>query len=194
MRIRVKKDYVQYLQKFCSVEETRRFLMGINFDFAEKSLCATDGHRLAYISENGFETDCKSGNWEKIPALIIQFHLPSIKKLSKKLEYLDLDVNLDSLKVKLESGETIGMIIEGNFPPFKHLFPKEGTEEKIDCIGINPDLLKDFYVKKVVSVNHVYYEGGVKLTFYGKEKAVKVDVINLPEIKGLIMPMRIKEK
>jgi DNA polymerase III sliding clamp (beta) subunit (PCNA family) len=156
--------------------------MGIRFDVIEKSLCATDGHRLAYIPEKAFEID--SPEMWKDSELIIQFSSAALRKISKKIKVLELEI--DSPRVKY-CDQVIGCIIDGTYPPFKHLFPKEGSEEKLSEIGINPNLLKDFYVNKSTT-----YCEGVELTFYGEDKPIKVYIPAMPEVKGLIMPMRIR--
>lgn len=183
MKIKINREYVEFLSRFCSKEECRRFLMGIRFDVIEKSLCATDGHRLAYIPEKAFEIDSPANE------LIIQFSSAALRKISKKVH--ELELTIDGERVKF-GDQVIGCIIDGTYPPFKHLFPKEGSEEKLSEIGINPNLLKDFFVNKCVMINGTYC-AGVKLTFYGAEKAIGVYIPAMPEVKGLIMPMRIKQ-
>lgn len=186
MKIKINREYVEFLSRFCSKEECRHFLMGIRFDIIEKSLCATDGHRLAYIPEKAFEID--SPEMWKNSELIIQFSSAALRKISKKIKVLELEI--DSPRVKF-GDQIVGCIIDGTYPPFKHLFPKEGSEQKLSKIGINPNLLKDFYVNKSTMINGTYCEG-VELTFYGAEKAIEVYIPAMPEVKGLIMPMRIR--
>lgn len=187
MKIKINREYVEFLSRFCSKDECRRFLMGIRFDVIEKSLCATDGHRLAYIPEKAFEID--SPEMWKDSELIIQFSSAALRKISKKIQ--ELELTIDGERVKF-CDQVIGCIIDGTYPPFKHLFPKENSEESISEIGINPNLLKDFYVNKSTMINGTYCEG-VILTFYGAEKAIGVYIPAMPEVKGLIMPMRISK-
>lgn len=64
VKITVNKEHLLYINKFCSKEQTRYWLQGVYFDPQETCIVATDGHRLAaltnefYVSEgelkNGF--------------------------------------------------------------------------------------------------------------------------------------------
>ena len=114
-----------------SNEETRYFLNGIYFhnqqnqDLSTLSVVATDGHRLAKM-----DYDLKE-KIKEFPGIIIP--KKTINEVYKLLSDLDdtTKINLNSNKIVFFIGSTIliSKLIDGNFPDYKKVIPKDNTNK-----------------------------------------------------------------
>ena len=109
--------------------------------------------------------------------LIIHFEKGFFTKV-KRFENLDLVV--DGSRVFF-GDEYAGDVINGDFPNWRKVLPA-GKPKKINEIGLDPNLLKDFSFGK--------YKG-VRLVFHSATDPIDVYNSTLPEFHGLLMPYRI---
>ncbi|MBI4436721.1 MAG: DNA polymerase III subunit beta [Candidatus Omnitrophica bacterium] len=109
-----------------SHDETRYVLNGILFEIGERSLTlvATDGRRLAYI-EKALETI-----WKQPYGMIVP--TKTIHELNRLLqEEGEIKIVKKENQVLFDLGETsiISRLIDGEFPNYKQVIPKEGREK-----------------------------------------------------------------
>ena len=108
-------------------QEQRYYLSGALLILSDNSmeLVSTDGHRLAYTSK----TIDKMKMDEEIRTIIAKKTLNEIRKFEGESVEFDLDEN--NLFFKVENRALISRIIEGKFPNFEAVIPKD-----------NPNILK----------------------------------------------------
>ncbi len=112
-----------------SNEETRYFLNGLYFNISNETnnnvvtLVGTDGHRLAKFSES------IEANGDQMSGVIIP--KKTIHELSKLLSEIDYDIpiSISSNKIifKIESITFISKLIDGSFPDYKRVIPKDNN-------------------------------------------------------------------
>jgi DNA polymerase-3 subunit beta len=108
-------------------QEQRYYLSGALLILSDNSmeLVSTDGHRLAHTSK----TIDKMNMEEEIRTIIAKKTLNEIRKFEGESVEFDLDEN--NLFFKVENRTLISRIIEGKFPNFEAVIPKD-----------NPNILK----------------------------------------------------
>ena len=173
MKITVKKDWAEYLNRFVSTESSRWYLNGVFFDPEENAICGTDGHRLGYFKA-AFTADAElpKGGY------IIKFEKGFFTKVKN---FSDLELTIEGSRV-FWADIYAGEVIDGSFPDWRNVLPKD-TPEATPEIGFNPYLLKDFAVDKKHPT--------CKLIVRGKTSPVEVLTTEYPEFCGLIMPCRV---
>jgi DNA polymerase-3 subunit beta len=175
MIIKVKKQYVEYLSRFASKEEVRYYLNGVYFDKKDNALAATDGHRLGYI-ENAFTAD------SELPedGYIIKFSKQALSfiKSFKYAEEIEIIIEEKAAVVQVWGASMSLDLIDGIYPDWRRVTKTE--PEAVSEIGLDGGYLKDFVIKKPL-----------KLSFNGTTAAICVEVSEIPEFKGLLMPCRV---
>jgi DNA polymerase-3 subunit beta len=129
------KARVEALQKMIdhtlyavSADETRYNMNGVYLEAIDKSkylMVATDGHRLAYYEDVPFE-----GNGISLPKGII-IPRKGIQEIRKVIENagptVDLNLEGNHLLVKTQNTFLSVRLIEGQFPDYKMVIPKNNT-------------------------------------------------------------------
>ncbi len=112
-----------------STEETRYYLNGIYFHVDDGKLrcVATDGHRLA-LSEMALPTGAES-----IPGIIIpRKTIAEIRRLIDGLsESVKISVSDAKIQFKVGTAVLISKLIDGTFPDYNRVIPKDGDKELI---------------------------------------------------------------
>lgn len=175
LKITVKKQYVEYLSRFASKEAARYYLNGLFFDKRDNALASTDGHRLGYI-ENAFTTD------SELPedGYIIKFSKQALSLLKSFKHAEEFEIIIDDNKASLNVwGSQMSLeLIDASYPNWRKVTHDES--EAVKEIGLDGGYVKDFMIKKPL-----------KLSFCGVASAIRVEVPELPEFKGLLMPCRV---
>lgn len=175
LKITVKKQYVEYLSRFASKEESRYYLNGLFFDKQDNVLVATDGHRLGYI-ENGFTADSDMAE----SGYIVKFNKQALSLLKSFKHAEEFEVIIDDNKASLNVwGSQMSLeLIDATYPDWRRVTHDES--QAVTEIGLDGGYVKDFMIKKPL-----------KLSFCGVTNAIRVEVPELPEFKGLLMPCRV---
>lgn len=173
MKITVKKDWAEYLNRFVSTELSRWNLNGVFFDPEENAICATDGLRLGYFKD-AFTADSEMPK----DGYIIKFEKGFFGKVKN---FSDLELSIEGSRVFV-AGFYAGEVIDGTFPTWRNVLPKD-SPEATQQIGFNPYLLKEFAIDKK--------HAACRLVFHGEMSAVEVFTAVYPEFCGLIMPCRV---
>ena len=175
MIIKVKKQYVEYLSRFASKEEVRYYLNGIYFDKKDNALASTDGHRLGYI-ENGFTAD------SELPedGYIIKFSKQALSfiKSFKHADEIDIIIEDKAAVIQVWGASMSLELIDASYPDWRRVTHDES--EAVTEIGLDGGYVKDFMIKKPL-----------KLSFCGTTAPIRVEVPEIPEFKGLLMPCRV---
>jgi len=118
------KIFQEMIDKVFNVitQEQRYYLSGALLILKNKSieLVSTDGHRLAYTSRalgNGLKLE------KEIRVIVAKKTLAELKKLED--ESVDFDLDENNLFFKVKNRTVISRIIEGKFPNFEAVIPKE---------------------------------------------------------------------
>lgn len=114
---------IQRTSYAASTDETKQVLTGVHFQFTEKQITfeSTDGHRLAQFT---FEDESpKFLNEVTIPASTLSF----LEKLLKKSKEKSIELSVDSgmAKISWNQGWMIARILEGQYPDFEYLIPRD---------------------------------------------------------------------
>ncbi len=106
---------------FAITQEQRYYLSGALLIIKNKSmeLVSTDGHRLAYTA-NSFK-DLKVE--EEIRAIVAKKTLSELRKFED--EAIEFDLDESNLFFKVENRTLMSRIIEGKFPDFEAVIPKD---------------------------------------------------------------------
>lgn len=112
---------------FAITQEQRYYLNGalFNLEGSNIELISTDGHRLAYTSFVAENIDIE----EKISAIVSKKTLSELRKLENSVFDFDLDEN--NLFFKVKNRTLISRIIEGKFPNYSAVIPKENQKKVI---------------------------------------------------------------
>lgn len=175
--ITVKKQHLEYLARFVATEETRYYLMGVYFDKDKNTLVATDGHRLGYI-EQAWEGELEESKIVKITKAALQL----MKTTMKKFEIVNLEVTEKGLIMSDGEQQVLLPFIDSSYPDWRKI--SKVVTGSIAHFGINPKLLKDFQIKQPVVI----------VPQCSNLNAMVVLVDEIPEFRGLIMPVRISSK
>ena len=175
LKITVKKSYVEYLSRFTSKEESRYYLNGLFFDKQDNVLAATDGHRLGYI-ENGFTADSDMAE----SGYIVKFNKQALSLLKSFKHAEEFEVIIDDNKASLNIwGSQMSLeLIDASYPDWRRVTHDES--QAVTEIGLDGGYVKDFMIKKPL-----------KLSFCGTTAPIRVEVPEIPEFKGLLMPCRV---
>lgn len=174
--ITVKKQHLEYLARFVATEETRYYLMGIYFDKDKNTLVATDGHRLGYIKQ------AWQGELEESKIVKVTKAALSVIKGLKRLETIELNETEKGLILSDGEQQVLLPFINAEYPDWRKI--SKVVTGSIAHFGIDPKLLKDFQIKQPVVI--------VPQCSNTNPMVVLVDEI--PEFRGLIMPVRISSK
>ena len=155
-----------------STEETRYNLNGIYFHVIEEEgnknlrAVATDGHRLSCISSTVPE------NAEKIPGVILP--RKAVTELRRIIDSLEADIliELSNTKVKFtfKELEFICKLIDGNFPEYSGLIPKESTFSMI--------VEKKKFIEAIERVSTISFEKVRAIKFQINENQIELLVVN----------------
>ncbi|MGD2246413.1 MAG: DNA polymerase III subunit beta [Candidatus Aminicenantes bacterium] len=106
---------------FAITQEQRYYLSGALLIVKDNSmeLVSTDGHRLAYTANT--MKDLKVGN--EIRAIVAKKTLSELRKFED--ESVEFDLDESNLFFKVEQRTLISRIIEGKFPDFEAVIPKD---------------------------------------------------------------------
>lgn len=109
---------------FAITQEQRYYLNGalFNLEGSNIELISTDGHRLAYTSIAVENMNIE----EKISAIVSKKTLSELRKLENSIFDFDLDEN--NLFFKVKNRTLISRIIEGKFPNYSAVIPKENQK------------------------------------------------------------------
>jgi len=107
-----------------SDDETRYFMNGVFFEFAEGKIImvATDGRRLSYISKEAPE-----GIKEFTGVIIPPKILSVIQKRAGDEGVISVSVTDRNIFIKFGSYQLSSVLIEGNFPNYRRVIPKDPT-------------------------------------------------------------------
>ena len=125
------KNSVGQVMVATSNDLTRPTLTGIYFNLNEGDFCiaATDGYRLAEkILIKNFDKNIKS----IVPASTIQ---EVMRVVDNEIEEIEISFSNDLVRFRLGEVEIISKVINGSFPEYRKLIPKDNT--------INIELNKD---------------------------------------------------
>jgi DNA polymerase-3 subunit beta len=117
------KDMIQETIFAVSDDETRYFMNGVFFEKTEDKfvMVATDGRRLAYISKTAQKVEDFTGII--IPPKILNL----ITKRSGDEGMISLSVTDKTIYVQFGAYKLSSVLIEGNFPSYNKVIPKEQT-------------------------------------------------------------------
>jgi DNA polymerase-3 subunit beta len=103
-----------------SNDTTRPILTGVYFNTFENDLylAATDGYRLA---EKKFVADVKSELKAVVPTIALQ---ETIRSIDEEESEVEIFFNEDQVKLKIGEVEIISNLIQGSFPDYRQLIPK----------------------------------------------------------------------
>jgi len=106
---------------FAITQEQRYYLSGALLIIKDKSmeLVSTDGHRLAYTANSMKELKVEN----EIRAIVAKKTLSELRKFEDETFEFDLDES--NLFFKVENRTLISRIIEGKFPDFEAVIPKD---------------------------------------------------------------------
>jgi DNA polymerase III subunit beta len=109
---------------FAITQEQRYYLNGalFNLEGSNIELISTDGHRLAFTSFTAENIEIE----EKMSAIISKKTLSELRKLENSAFDFDLDEN--NLFFKVANRTLISRIIEGKFPNYSAVIPKENKK------------------------------------------------------------------
>jgi DNA polymerase III sliding clamp (beta) subunit (PCNA family) len=167
---------------FSSTEQTRYYLGGVLFEVKEGKgrFVATDGHRMIIIPLDG---DMGPDLSVIIPSTLIKRI-----KVDKKVDNAEMTIDGDIITIDYYGSITKEAAIDGTFPDYTRVGPKDGEEKDTGVIGFNPSYLGDFAkVNKIMGAG----KGNIKMTMYGEEIAVKITCLEL-DYTAFLMPIRIK--
>lgn len=105
------------------------------------------------------------------------------------IEFLDVPSPADDLTV---AHNRVGVCeferIDGTFPDWRRVMPKEATDKTADFLQFDPTCME-----KLFKANKVYKflgKGGMRLSASGDCEPIRVEFANAPNLIGVIMPMR----
>ena len=172
-----------------SHDETRYVLNGILFEVNEKSLVlvATDGRRLAYI-EKALET----GRREPYAMIIPTKTIHELNRLLQEAGEVKLIKKENQVLFDLGETSILSRLIDGEFPNYEQVIPKETRDEKIrvnreqflqatrraslltsqESQSIKLDLLKDKVVVSKISAEAGEAREEVEAEYKGKELTI----------------------
>lgn len=114
-------DYVDYA---VAENDVRYYLNGVLMEFGSNdhfTLVATDGHRLARVSTEQSTAVTESAHQVIVP----QSAIAELKRLLKGEEDCELCFNRNHVRVNLPKSTFISKLIEGKFPDYHRVIPKE---------------------------------------------------------------------
>jgi DNA polymerase-3 subunit beta len=108
---------------FAITQEQRYYLSGALLIIKDKSmeLVSTDGHRLAYTANSMKELKVEN----EIRAIVAKKTLSELRKFED--ETIEFDLDESNLFFKVENRTLMSRIIEGKFPDFEAVIPKDNT-------------------------------------------------------------------
>jgi hypothetical protein len=184
--ITIAADALRLALPHTSTEESRPILNALCVE-AGGEIIATNGHTLAAIpaaATFGEDGDAPTGD------VLIRFHKPR-EAMAKKVESVSFTSDgtpargvLVTLHGKYGAviGHTLADIVEGPFPQWRQVIPREDRREAVGGLGINPDVVERFAAW-----------GTLSLTFHGERNAVVVRSHANEHAVGLLMPATYRE-
>lgn len=172
--ITVKKQHLEYLARFVSTDEVRYYLQGVYFDKDNNTLVATDGRRLGYI-EHAWEGELEESKIVKVTKAALQL----MKSSLKRFERISMEVTEKGLMLYDGEQQVLLPFINATYPDWRNV--AKVVRGSISYFGIDPKLLKDFQIKKPVVI----------VPQSDNTSAMTVLVQEIPEFRGLIMPVRL---
>lgn len=117
----VEIDDLDYVSRAMSMEEVRYYLNGIHFD--GHGIVATDGHRLHMVKN---DTGLQRGNLI-LPRASVNYILAMAKEQKTK-ELIIIEFTENKFKTKVGAYEIAGALIDGTFPDYNRVIPKDHSK------------------------------------------------------------------
>ena len=107
-----------------SASESRRFVSGILFEKTDNNIkmISTDGKRLAFISK-----EVSSLNIDNYSIIVPIKILTEILKLCSDNGDIQIAFSNKNISMKIDNFNFISNLLEGNFPPYEKVIPKDQT-------------------------------------------------------------------
>jgi len=159
------KDMIKKTIFAVSFDETRYVLNGLFMKIENNKiiLVATDGRRLCYI-ENKLEVE----NEKNIEVIIPTKTINELSKLMAMLDTEKVEIGLkdNQISFKMDKNEMISKIIDGNFPNYNQVIPKD--------FNISIELSKDdlFSITKRVALLTSDKNHSIKYSFWNNKLLV----------------------
>ncbi|MCK5612701.1 hypothetical protein KAR91_63095 [Candidatus Pacearchaeota archaeon] len=179
----IKQNLLKAIGLFSSTEETRQSLNGVHLDLKKGEhpvLVATDGHTMLKW------TDTEKWGGDDFSTLIPSSLIKNLKKVKPHVR-VTLDADAETVRLKTDAGSFEVEAHIGKFPDYTRPEPK-GEPVELKGIGFNASLLYRFH--QAFTLVSGSKRIGTDLTFYGETDPIGVTTKTLPELKGLLMPMR----
>lgn len=152
------KDMIEKTSFAVSTDETRYNINGFLLESAggRVRMVATDGHRLALISREGISIDAGSKEGVLLPRKGV---MEMKKVLDEKEGSFFLGINQKNAVIKRENTVIIIRLLEGEFPDYSRVIPKENDK---DAIAVRGELLSSLKRVSLLSTDKIK---GVKFNF-----------------------------
>lgn len=152
LKLSIQKETLQELIKQVSSsvakDEVRPFLNGILFDFRTKELrlVATDGHRLS-TSKASIQTEDETSK-QVIVAYKSVLELDKIAAGSPDNSFLDFEISKNYLVIKKPGVKFVTRLIEGNFPNYQTVIPKNNSA----IFSVNKELFESALERSTIVI------------------------------------------
>ncbi|MBI2399933.1 MAG: DNA polymerase III subunit beta [Deltaproteobacteria bacterium] len=156
------RDMIEKTSFAVSTDETRYNINGFLLESGggHVRMVATDGHRLALISREGISIDAGSKEGSKEGVLLPRKGVMEMKKiLDEKEGTFLLGINQKNAVIKRDNTVIIIRLLEGEFPDYSRVIPKENDK---DAIAVRGDLLSSLKRVSLLSTDKIK---GVKFNF-----------------------------
>ncbi len=131
-------------------QDARYYLNGLLLELNKNNLraVATDGHRLA-LKEIKTQTENEDTQQIIIPRKGVS---ELIRLLDDKDENINIEVSKDHIRINKDNCKFISKLINGKFPDYQRVMPKEGTHP----IKTHKDTLKQSLIRTSILSNEKY--------------------------------------
>lgn len=152
------RDMIEKTSFAVSTDETRYNINGFLLESASgrARMVATDGHRLALISREGISIDAGSKEGVLLPRKGV---MEMKKVLDEKEGTFLLGINQKNAVIKRDNTVIIIRLLEGEFPDYSRVIPKENDK---DAIAVRAELLSSLKRVSLLSTDKIK---GVKFNF-----------------------------
>jgi len=176
-----------------STDDTRYHLTGLYINLVDQVAVATDGHQLVWMPIENMHKDFKELAVDKNSIIIPKEACKAFVKMLKSDPYKQsgtLTITATTISLKIFDQVASFGLIEGEFPAYKAVIPKENGQQKY-CL--NPMLVEK--VRKSFGIKPKDSEGFVfLLPMTGNEiDPNKPCIIKCGDKQAVIMPMRMQE-
>jgi hypothetical protein len=172
-----------HLAGHVATDPTRPILAGVLFDGAANLAVAADGSTLAVyrlpLGGPGEEAALAGLEGESV---ILRADWAKMARAAKRARCIVIPVPAVGEVATFQVGTSAFTVeqVEGPYPSWRQVLPKDGSGQDIPALGLNPALLGRFYLAgKAASF--------LQLTFHGMERAIEVRTSD-QDFFGLVMP------